>query len=102
MLARYNQALPDGADRIVKMAENQSAHRRQMESRGQIFAFTLALVAIVGGIVLISIGRSAEGLVPLVAAIGGLIGFFIYGEVRARSARRVELPDVSPPSAKPR
>jgi uncharacterized membrane protein len=101
MLARYNEALPDGADRIVKMAENQSAHRRRMESRGQIFAFTLALVAIVGGIVLISIGRSAEGLVPLVAAIGGLIGFFIYGEVRARSARRVELPDVSPPDAKP-
>jgi uncharacterized membrane protein len=27
MLARYNEALPDGADRIVKMAEQQSKHR---------------------------------------------------------------------------
>jgi uncharacterized membrane protein len=45
MLARYNDALPDGADRIVKMAEDQSSHRRRMESRGQIFAFVLALVA---------------------------------------------------------
>jgi uncharacterized membrane protein len=99
MLARYNEALPDGADRIVKMAEDQSSHRRMMESRGQIFAFVLALVAILGGIYLIAEGRSVEGLVPLVAAIGGLLAFFVYGEVRARSARQIEAPDEPPPSA---
>jgi uncharacterized membrane protein len=99
MLARYNDALPDGAERIVKMAENQSAHRRKLESRGQLFAFALALVAIVGGIYLIAEGRSVEGLVPLVAAIGGLLGFFIYGEVRARGARQIEPPDEPPPGA---
>jgi uncharacterized membrane protein len=95
MLARYNDALPDGADRIVKMAEGQSSHRQTMESRGQIFAFVLALVAIAGGIVLIAVGRSVEGLVPLVAAIGSLIGFFVYGEVRARSTREIEPPETS-------
>jgi uncharacterized membrane protein len=93
MLAQYNDAVPDGADRIVKMAEEQSSHRRKIESRGQIFAFLLALVAIVGGIVLIALGRSAEGLVPLLSAIAGLIGLFIYGEVRARSTRRIEPPE---------
>jgi uncharacterized membrane protein len=93
MLAQYNDAVPDGADRIVKMAEEQSSHRRKMESRGQIFAFLLALVAIVGGIVLIALGRSAEGLVPLLSAIAGLIGLFIYGEVRAHSTRRIEPPE---------
>lgn len=43
MLAQYNAVLPNGADRIVKMAEDQSAHRRRVESRGQIFGFALAL-----------------------------------------------------------
>jgi uncharacterized membrane protein len=99
MLARYNDALPDGADRIVKMAEEQSSHRRTMESRGQTFAFVLALVAIVGGIVLIATGHSIAGLVPLIGAIGGLIGVFIYGEVRARNARQIESPDDEPPTA---
>lgn len=99
MLARYNDALPDGADRIVKMAEAQSSHRRTIESRGQIFAFVLALVAIVGGIVLIATGHSIAGLVPLIGAIGGLIGLFIYGEVRARSVRQFESPDDEPPTA---
>lgn len=98
MLVRYNDALPDGADRIVKMAEDQSAHRRTMESRGQIFGFTLALVAIVGGIVLIADGKSAEGLVPLVSALAVLVGLFIYGEVRGRSTRPMEPPD-EPPAA---
>jgi Predicted membrane protein (DUF2335) len=94
--------LPDGAERIVKMAENQSNHRRALESRGQIFAFVLAFVAIVGGMGLIADGRSVEGLVPLVAAIGGLIGLFIYGEVRARTTRRIEPPDDdAPPGATP-
>lgn len=99
MLARYNEALPDGADRIVKMAEQQSMHRQRIESRGQIFGFTLAMTAIVGGIVLISVGRSTEGLVPLVSAIAGLTAIFIYGETRARKARQLEIepPDDEPP-----
>jgi hypothetical protein len=57
------------------------------------------MTAIVGGIVLISVGRSTEGLVPLVSAIAGLAGIFIYGETRARKARQLEIepPDDQPP-----
>lgn len=90
ILVRYNDALPDGADRIVKLAEAQSRHRRSMESRGQLFAFTLALVAILAGVALILDGKSAEGLVPLIGAIGGLAGVFVYGEVRAHKARQID------------
>jgi uncharacterized membrane protein len=93
ILARYNDALPDGADRIVKLAEEQSKHRRLMESRGQVFAFTLALVAILAGVGLILDGKSAEGLVPLIGAIGGLVGIFVYGEVRAHKARQIDAAD---------
>ncbi len=93
MLAQYNEALPDGADRIVTMAEKQADHRRRVESRGQIFGFSIAMTAILGGIGLIADGRSAEGLVPLVGALVGLVGVLGYGEYRARRARQIKPPD---------
>src|SRR6266702_2625802 len=53
-LAAYNQIIPNGADRIMKMAEDQSAHRIQLEktvvgsqqrqaSRGQVFGLIIGL-----------------------------------------------------------
>jgi uncharacterized membrane protein len=32
MLVQYNEAVPDAADRIIAMAERQSAHREQLET----------------------------------------------------------------------
>lgn len=56
-LAKYNQIIPEGADRIMKMAENQSAHRIEIEKvvissqqvqsqRGQHFGLAIAIVGI--------------------------------------------------------
>ena len=101
MLAEYDAVLPGGADRIVSMAEDQSAHRRRMESRGQMFGFVLALVAILGGIGLILDGKSTAGLVPLVGALGGLAGIFVYGEVRARQTRRLDAGQDATPLTRP-
>jgi uncharacterized membrane protein len=53
-LAAYNQIIPEGADRIMKMAEQQSAHRISLESTvvnsqqkqsfcGQIFGLIIGL-----------------------------------------------------------
>jgi uncharacterized membrane protein len=64
LLERYNDVIPNGAERIMVMAERQSAHREALEARvingnvanqtrGSIFGFILSLVAIVGGFVLI-------------------------------------------------
>lgn len=84
LLAQYNEAVPNGADRIIKLTEDQTGHRRAMESRGQVFTFALAVIALGGGIFSIAIGGSAEGLVPLVAAVAGLGGLFVYRELRSR------------------
>lgn len=85
--------IPGGADRIVKLTESQAEHRQSMESRAQVFTFMLALIALVGGIVLIAVGDSAEGLVPLVAAIGGLGGLFVYREIQSRREEKALLDD---------
>jgi hypothetical protein len=94
LLAGYNAALPDGADRIVRLAEEQAAHRRRLEARGQVLLFSFAVLALVGGIVLIALGKSAEGLIPLISAIAGLGGLFAYREyVTRRITNEVEPTD---------
>lgn len=82
VLARYNDALPDGAERIVALAEQQARHRRKMEARGQILLFVVVLVAVIGGIVLIALGQDAFGLVPIIGALGGLGSLFLYREYK--------------------
>jgi uncharacterized membrane protein len=71
LLAKYNDALPNGADRIVSMAEKQQDHRISMEKfmahemtsrskTGLYLGFVLALVIISGGIFLIYSGKNIE------------------------------------------
>lgn len=94
LLAGYNAALPDGAARIVRLAEEQAAHRRRLEARGQVLLFSFAVLALVGGVVLIALGKSAEGLIPLISAIAGLGGLFAYREyVTRRITKEVEATD---------
>jgi uncharacterized membrane protein len=98
VLAEYDRALPGAADRIIGMAERQSAHRQELEAtvvrgnvraetRGQVFAFILGMTAIVGGIGLIAVDRSAEGLGAIIVAFTGLAAVFIYGRYQQNKER---------------
>ena len=64
MLARYNDCIPEGAKRIMGMAEKQQEHRHRIERRvvdwntldqriGLFLGFILALAIAVGGFWLI-------------------------------------------------
>lgn len=86
------------------MAEGQLRHRQRLEStvvdgnvnaqkRGQIFAFTLGLIAIIGGIVLIALNKNAQGLAAIITAFVALAGVFVYGrweQERERERKRRE------------
>lgn len=65
-LIKYNSVIPNGADRIMKMAENQQSHRMNMENKvitsqssqsklGQIFGLIIGLVGIGSGTFLAAI-----------------------------------------------
>ena len=93
ILARYNDVLPDGANRIVAMAESQARHRQNLESavvggnvanekRGQIFAFLLGMTAIVGGVFLIMEDKNAQGLASIIAAFTALAVAFSAGRIQ--------------------
>ena len=111
-LKQFEEIRPGAADRIIKMAERQAAHRQELESRivvsnlkleakGQWFAFGITLAIVGGGFYVISQGYSIAGLVPMIGAIATLAGVFVYGKRRSRkdqssSADRKRKDDVQP------
>lgn len=100
LLARYNDVVPGGAERILAMAERQSKHREILESQvvtgnvdsqrsGSRYAFIIAMTAILGGIFLIYSGKDASGLATVISALVGLVGIFFYSEHK-QGKERVE------------
>ena len=72
-LAKYNQIIPDGADRIMVMAEKEQGHRQNMESivvnsvssqtgRAQWFAFSMSISALIFSGYLFSLGRDGYAI----------------------------------------
>lgn len=97
-LRKYEEVVPGAADRILKMAEEQSRHRRKMESEmlqasiraeriGQILGFMIFLTALLAGIVLMGLGKDAIGLITSLGSLAAIIGLFIY----SRNTGKTEL-----------
>jgi len=112
-LEHYNNVVPNGADRIIAMAESQLQHRQSLEAtvvagntraqaRGQAMGFTLGLVTIVGGIALIAFNKDAYGLAAIVTAFVGLSGVFVYGRIEQRRERAKKRSELQEPSENPR
>ena len=89
------------------MAERQSAHRQELERAvvrggvtsqrlGQIFAFVIALAAIIGGVWLIAHDKSSEGLTSIITALAALVGVFVYGR-RQQAKERERKAQANPP-----
>ncbi len=85
MLAGYEDVVPGSAERILAMAERQAAHRQNIESRGQLFGFSLAASAIAGGF--LAVGLPLVGVSGVILAAATLSGFVIWG--KAGGLRRI-------------
>ena len=93
IMKQYEEILPGSADRILKMAENQSEHRQSLEKKrlsfsnrevhlGQIFGFLIGAIAIVtGGYTALS-GAQIPGGVIGTSAVIGLVSVFVIGSKR--------------------
>ena len=97
-LQAYDEVIPGAADRILRMAENQAAHRIQMDrvaiqsevrssTWGLIAGFLLSAGVIGGGIYLIAAGHDWAGSVLIGFDLATLAGIFVYG-TRSRIAER--------------
>jgi len=94
-LEKYNQIIPDGADRIMKMAENQSNHRIRIEetviagqvkqsSRGQIFGLIIAFLTLGAAVVLALFGHEAVACVLGGSTVISLATVFVIGKREQR------------------
>jgi len=106
ILARYNDAVPDGAERIIALAERQAEHRSALETRvvdadikranwGLVAAFVVALAFLLVSYLLIDGGNAAAGVFLGTVDLAGLVGAFIYGTVSRRSERQQRVKTLS-------
>jgi uncharacterized membrane protein len=90
--------IPNGAERIMAMAERQSDHRESLEAqavagnlasqaRGSNYVFIICIIALVGGFALILTGKSADGLVAIISSLAALAGVFIFGKLQQKRER---------------
>lgn len=79
ILARYNEVVPNGAERIFAAFERQGVHREALEmvvvkgnirslTMGAWFGFIIAMTAVLGGIYLIATGKPASGIASIVTS----------------------------------
>ena len=98
LLQHYNEIIPNGADRIVTMAENQSAHRIELEKKvifgdskranwGLFCGYSFGLVVVVLSFILIWNGHDFAGTVLGSVDLVALLSVFIYGTHVRRQER---------------
>ena len=83
LMKSYNDALPDGANRIVTAWEKQGQHRRTLETRGQRFALTIASAAIAAAVWTAILGHPWLGggiVISAMVAIGmtGVLNLYFH------------------------
>jgi uncharacterized membrane protein len=102
-LAAYNQIIPNGADRILKMAENQSAHRIAIEKIavssqqrqgfcGQLFGLIIGLAGLGFATYAAVNGQPWFGSIIGGATLVSLVSAFLY----SRQAQKRELSEKKP------
>jgi uncharacterized membrane protein len=104
-LAKYNDVIPDGANRIMLMAEQQAQHRIECEKKvitndisnshlGLILGFILQLSLIIGGIIIAIKQSMWEGIaISIAVVILGVINFQITKYQRKRELKLHNKPD---------
>ena len=108
LLARYNEAFPGCAERIVAMTEQQITHRHGLEASvvagklaaeraGQRFAFALAFTALVVGGGLIAFDKDTGGLTAIIGALASVVAIFVYGRRKEAEERREKRADFTSP-----
>ncbi len=100
ILKKFDEVVPGAAERIIKMAEEQSAHRKELERKviesdisrskwGQILGFIIAVVGLAVSAFIAIYGNAYAGGVIGVGTLVSLVGVFMYG-AKTRSKEREE------------
>lgn len=103
VLAKFDQVVPGGAERILAQFEAQRTHRQRIELKvinsntfvqvfGAISALLLGLLAIGGGLFLVHEGKSLEGFGAFFTGLAALVGVYVYGKKSQADERKAKRP----------
>ncbi|TNJ36830.1 DUF2335 domain-containing protein [Prosthecochloris vibrioformis] len=106
ILSQYDEIVPNGAERIMQMAEQQLQHRIEMEkrlveedtrqgARGQNYALIVSLVAFASAVILGVTGNETAATIIAGIDIIALATVFIVGKTMALKAKDLEDPDIN-------
>ena len=98
LFRQYDQIVPGAAERLLQMAEKQSAHRIELEhsvvasdirksERGQRFGFCIALFGLVCAFILGLVGRELVAGVIGGGTLVSLASVFVYGRRQKEKER---------------
>ena len=86
-LHEYNRLIDNGAERIMRMAEQEQKNRFKQEeqkmnaySRGQIFAFSSIILLVTFAFILVYFGSSSGAVTLLLGTIVSITGTFVIGK----------------------
>ena len=98
VLEAYERLVPGAAERILKMAENQSNHRQEIEkivvragARDSLLGVVVACVVVICSFgwsaYALSKGQSAKAVAVVISTVAGLAGVFVYGKHATKQER---------------
>ncbi|HAS84835.1 MAG TPA: hypothetical protein DCS23_02030 [Candidatus Yonathbacteria bacterium] len=101
ILRKFEEVVPGSAERIIKMAEDQSAHRKDLEQKvissdiarskwGQILGFVIAVAGLVVSAIISIYGNAIAGGIIGVGTLASLVGVFMYGSTTRSKEREVK------------
>lgn len=90
VLKKFDEVVPGAAERIIKMAEGQFAHRTELEKKvinsdiarskyGQVLGFIIAIVGLFVSATVSIYGNAITGGIIGVGTLASLVGVFMYG-----------------------
>jgi uncharacterized membrane protein len=99
ILIQYNDAVPNGAERIIALAERQAEHRMTLERQvieadikransGLVAGFIVALAGLSAAVFLVHEGNAAAGTILGGLDLVSLVAVFVYGTVSRRNERQ--------------
>ena len=106
----YGLIIPDGAERIMRMAENQSAHRMnreteviqaqiQQSARGQVFALIIGLSGMGLATYAATSGHDTFGMVIGGTTLLSLVSAFLYSKHLDKAELATKRQQMEPPPA---
>jgi uncharacterized membrane protein len=98
ILQGYDQIIPGAAERILRMAEEDAEHQKEIEKtaitlageevkRGQRYGLTIGILAFITSIIALALGSEKTAIALGGTTVVGLVAVFVTGRIKQSSTK---------------